>query len=103
MTATLADYKPIDVSSLDNPPKKSPVMPTDIDIVCNDVPGVDRFIRRIHLRISEMTVEDIWLPEAVDFKPPAGVRPTLVDSGLAPGDSPAAPDDDNDKTKRGED
>lgn len=83
MTAALADYKPIDVSSLDKPPAKSPVMPTDIDITCSDVPGVPRLIRKIHLRLSEMTVEDKWLPEAVDFKPPTGVVPVLADEALA--------------------
>jgi hypothetical protein len=82
MTATLADYKPIDVSSMDDPPAKSPMMPTDIDIVCNEVPGPHAFVRRIRLRISEMTVEDKWLPEAVDFNPPTGVVPVLVDEAL---------------------
>ncbi len=79
MTAALADYKPIDVSSMDKPPTKSPVMPTDIDIVCNEMPGSHTFIRRIRLRISEMTVEDKWLPEAVDFQSPPGVVPVLAD------------------------
>jgi len=82
MTAALADYKPIDVSSLDDPPAKSPVMPTDIDITCSDAPGVPRLIRKIHLRLSEMTVEDKWLPEAVDFQPPTGVVPVPTDAGV---------------------
>jgi hypothetical protein len=30
-----------------------------------------------------MTVEDKWLPEAVDFKPPTGVVPVLADEALA--------------------
>ena len=85
MTASLWDYKPIDVSSLDDPPAKSPVMPTDIDIVCNEVPGSHTFVRRIRLRISEMTVEDKWLTEAVDFHPPQGVVPVLVDAAAARG------------------
>ncbi len=83
MTAKLSDYRPIDVSSLDDPPPVAPVMPTDIDIVCNEAPGSHAFIRRIHLRISEMTVEDKWLPEAVDFHPPIGVVPVLVDESAA--------------------
>ncbi len=82
MTARLSDYRPIDVSSMDNPPAKSPLMPTDIDIVCNELPGVTTFIRRIHLRISEMTVEDVWLPEAVDFQPPTGAKVVRVDSDI---------------------
>jgi len=82
MTATLSDYRPIDVSSMDDPPAKSPVMPTDIDIVCNKLPGVTTVVRRIHLRISKMTVEDIWLPEAVTFQPPAGAKVVQVDANV---------------------
>jgi len=82
MTATLSNYRPIDVSSMDDPPAKSPLMPTDIDIVCNDLPGVTALVRRIHLRISEMTVEDKWLPQAVDFRPPAGAKLDQVDADI---------------------
>ena len=86
MTATLSNYRPIDVSSMDDPPAKSPLMPTDIDIVCNDLPGLTTLVRRIHLRISEMTVEDKWLPEAVDFHPPPGAKVVQVDAAV---DKPA--------------
>jgi hypothetical protein len=82
MTATLADYRPIDVSELDDPPDEPPVMPTSIDIVCHDVPGSVRLIRRIRLKLSDMTAEDIAMRQAVDFKPPAGVRPVLVDKDI---------------------
>jgi hypothetical protein len=111
MTARLSDYRPIDVSSLDDPPARSPVMPTDIDIVCNEVPGTPTFVRRIRLRISEMTVEDKWLPEAVGFQPPPGVVPVLVDEALTsppagrpttrPASQPASATPGQD-TKRGE-
>ena len=83
MTARLAGDRPIDVSSLDDPPARSPVMPTDIDIVCNEVPGSYTFVRRIHLRISEMSVRHEWEPEAVDFQSPPGVVPVLVDEAVA--------------------
>jgi len=82
MTATLADYRPIDVSSMDDPPAKPPLMPTDIDIVCNDLPGMTTLVRRIHLRISEMTVEDTWLPEAMNFRPPDGAKVVRVDAAI---------------------
>ncbi len=82
MTARLSNYRPIDVSSMDDPPAKSPLMPTDIEIVCNDLPGVDTFLRTIHLRLTKMTVEDKWLPEAVRFAPPAGTRTVQVDNEL---------------------
>ena len=84
MTAALSNYKPIDVSSLDDPPAKSPVMPTDVDIVCNELPGVDAFIQRIHLRISEMTADEQKAEhaEAAKFTPPPGTMPVLVDEAL---------------------
>jgi len=84
MTADLSDYKPIDVSSLDDPPAKSPVMPADVDIVCNELPGVDTFVQRIHLRISEMTADrdKAEHAEAARFAPPPGTLPVLVDEAL---------------------
>ena len=78
MTAHLKDYRPIDVSDLDDPPDREPSLPTDIEIVCHDVGGVQAVVRRIHLVLSEMTAEDKWDRSACDFKPPAGVAPAAM-------------------------
>ena len=93
MTAHLKGYRPIDVSELDDPPAKAPVMPTDIEMVSNPQPGVRTFIRRIHLRLSEMTAsdrtnEDKWERSACRFSPPEGIVPVRVDG--EPASKPAA-------------
>lgn len=87
LTAHLKRYRPVDVSELDDPPKVPPVMPTDIEIVSNPFGGVEAFVRRIHLVLSEMTAEDKWDRSACDFRPPAGV-------GLTPVEPPPAPSGD---------
>lgn len=87
MTAHLKDYKPIDVSELDEIPDTEPVMPTDIELVSNPFPGVATSVQRIHLVLSEMTAADIWLPSACEFKPPAGLPIIDVDR---PGGTPPA-------------
>ena len=79
MTARLSDYRPVDVSALDDPPPVQPIMPTDIEITARRVPHAPLLIRRIHLRLSEMTAEDKWDRAACDFTPPAGVVPVQVD------------------------
>lgn len=83
MTAHLKDYRPIDVSDLDDPPDEPPVMPTDVVMVCNPLPGVTTFVKRIHLVLSEMTAADKWDPAACRFTPPAGITPVQVDRGAA--------------------
>jgi len=91
MTAHLKGYAPIDCSELDDPPDPEPVMPSEIEIVCNPFPGVETFVRRIRLKLSEMTAEDKWDRDACDFSPPAGIRAVSVDSPGRPraGKSPA--------------
>ena len=93
MTAHLKRYRAIDVSEVDDPPAKAPVMPTDIEMVSNPQPGVRTFIRRIHLRLSEMTAsdrtnEDKWERSACRFSPPEGIVPVRVDG--EPASKPAA-------------
>jgi hypothetical protein len=95
MTAELKDYRPIDVSKLDDPPAVKPEMPTDIDVVWNDQPGVKPLVRRIHMVLSEMTAEDKWPREACKFTPPSGVVPVRVDRDVLgaasrPATAPAA-------------
>ena len=80
MTANLSNYRPIDVSSLDDPPAVSPLMPTDIEVVCHRTPAQKTYVERIRLVLSEMTAEDKWDRSACDFHPPAGVAPVRVDS-----------------------
>ena len=84
MTAHLKHYAPIDVSELDDPPDRQPVMPTDIEIVCNPFQGTETLVRRIHLELSEMTAEDKWDRAACDFKPPAGAPVVPVDPPTRP-------------------
>jgi hypothetical protein len=84
MTAHLKSYTPIDCSELDDPPDSDPVMPSEIEIVCNPFPGVETFVRRIRLKLSEMTAEDKWDRDACDFQPPAGIRAVSVDSPARP-------------------
>ncbi len=84
MTASLADYAPIDTSGLDDPPASEPVMPTDIDMRFHAAGKAQAFVRRIRLRLSEMTAEDVWLREAAQFRPPAGVPVQQVDRGIRP-------------------
>jgi len=79
LTAHLDDYRPIDVSELDEPPTVEPVMPTDIEIVANPMPGLKTPIRRVRLRLSEMTTADKWDRAACYFDPPGGVVPVQVD------------------------
>jgi len=82
MTAHLRDYKPVDVSDLDEAPAVEPVMPTDIEIVANPFGGRTPLVRRVHLRLSEMTAEDRWDRAACDFAPPDGVEAVPVDRGV---------------------
>jgi hypothetical protein len=91
MTAELKDYRPIDVSKLDDRPPVQPDMPTDIDVAWNDQPGLRPLVRRIHMVLSEMTAEDKWDRSACKFVPPAGVVPVRVDRDvLGPATRPAA-------------
>ncbi len=86
MTAHLKNYAPVDCRDLDDPPDHQPVMPTDIEIVRNPFPGVETFVRRIHLILSEMTAQDKWDRAACDFKPPAGTAVVPIDSPSRPRD-----------------
>jgi hypothetical protein len=86
VTARMGDYRPVDVSDLDDPPAVAPVMPTDIEIVCNPFPGVEVFVERIHVVLSEMTAADIWERAACRLSSalPPGVRAVQVDAHLEP-------------------
>ena len=84
LTAKLSDYRPIDVSDLDDPPPFDPAMPTDIEIVCHDVGGLRTAVRRIHVVLSEMTAADVADPVATEFQPPPGVVPVEVDRHVPP-------------------
>jgi len=89
LEARLADYRPIDVSALANPPATPPVMPTDIRITWTGK-AARSLVRRIHLVLSEMTAEDTWDREATRFEP-TGVSPgrvVQVDAGLKKGGGP---------------
>ncbi|MBL7221931.1 MAG: hypothetical protein ISS69_17625 [Phycisphaerae bacterium] len=65
MSAAVSDYKPVDVSALDNPPQTPPIMPTDIRITWfNDR---KRKTASVRLRLSQMTAEEIWDTEICEF------------------------------------
>jgi hypothetical protein len=65
MSAAVSDYKPVDVSMLDNPPQTPPIMPTDIRITWfNDR---KRKTASVRLRLSQMTAEEIWDTEICEF------------------------------------
>jgi len=89
VTAHLKDYKPIEVVPEEDPetgeelplPEVTPEMPTDIELVWEDWPGMEKSsIRRIRLVLSEMTTENKWHPDALKFRDnlPAGVAPRLI-------------------------
>jgi len=65
MSAAVSDYKPVDVSTLDNPPATPPTIPTDIRITWfNDR---KRKIASVRLQLSQMTAEEIWDTEICEF------------------------------------
>ena len=65
MSAAVSDYKPVDVSTLDNPPQTPPIMPTDIRITWfNDR---KRKTASVRLRMTQMTAEEIWDTEICEF------------------------------------
>jgi hypothetical protein len=83
LTADLADWKPIDVSALGEPPKTAPVMPTRLDIAATPVDtrrGAS--VRRIQLVLSEVTAGEKAMRSATRFRPPPGVAATQVDRSL---------------------
>jgi len=71
MTATVKDYKPVDVSGLDNPPKTKtknpPIMPTNIRITWFDDRG--RKTADVRLVLSQLTAEQIFADEIFQFRP----------------------------------
>jgi hypothetical protein len=90
MTAHLGDYRPIDVSALDEAPAVKPIMPTDIRIVAHRFAGVPTLVRQIHLVLSEMTAADKWERSACDFGPPEAAVPVQVDGPASPAAGPKA-------------
>ena len=86
MTARLKDYRPIDVSELDDPPPAQPIMPTNIEIVSNPLPGVKVSVKRIHMVLSEMTTKDIWERQQCRFDAarPGEIVPVQVDAHIRP-------------------
>ena len=65
MSAAVSDYKPVDVSALDNPPETPPIVPTDIRITWfNDRKQKTASVR---LRLTQMTAEDMWSTEVCEF------------------------------------
>jgi len=65
MSASVGDYKPVDVSTLDHPPETPPIMPTDIRITWfNDRKQKTASVR---LRLTQMTAEEIWDTEICEF------------------------------------
>lgn len=65
MSATVSDYKPIDVSESEDPPENPPVMPTDIRITWfNDRKQKTYSVR---LRLTQMTTEEIWDTEICEL------------------------------------
>ncbi|MDP6544876.1 MAG: hypothetical protein QGH60_12850 [Phycisphaerae bacterium] len=58
MSASVSDYKPVDISEMENPPKTPPIMPTDIRITWFN--NRQRKTASVRLRLSQMTTEEIW-------------------------------------------
>ena len=69
MTAHLKDYKPVKTAEPHDTP---PVMPTDIDITWPQNKS------RVHIVLSEMTIEDKWSVEACRFKDSDGELPNGI-------------------------
>ena len=90
LTGELSDWRPVDVSTLDEPPAVPPIMPTRIDVAARPAAEGQPAVRRICLVLSEMTAADKWRRTACRFQPPAGVVPVQVDAHLAaPASRPA--------------
>jgi len=66
MTARVTDYKPIDVSSLDDPPETPPLMPTDIRITWFNDRG--QKTAAVRLVLSQMTTEQLFEDEIFQFR-----------------------------------
>ena len=65
MSAAVSNYKPVDISTLDNPPATAPIMPTDIRITWfNDR---KRKTASVRLRLTQMTAEEMWDTEVCEF------------------------------------
>jgi len=87
MAARVGDYRPIDVSTMEDPPERPPIMPTDIEITWFD--DQDRKTSKVHLWLSEMTAAETWDVAQCRFKEnlPGDIPPDKViqvDSGLVP-------------------
>jgi hypothetical protein len=85
MAARVGDYRPIDVSTMEDPPERPPIMPTDIEITWFD--DQDRKSSTVHLWLSEMTADEKWDVAQCRFKEnlPADIPPEKViqvDRGL---------------------
>lgn len=66
MSARVGNYKPIDVSELEDPPADAPLVPTDIQVTWyNDR---EQKTSRVNIRLAEMTAAKIWKVEACRFR-----------------------------------
>lgn len=80
VTATMRDYRPIELADVPDPSVDPPVMPTDIEVYWHDTGS------ELHLVLSEMTTADVVAPEAYWFwdRLPASLEDKVrqVDEGL---------------------
>lgn len=71
MTARLGNWKPINVSEMDNPPEVQPIMPTRIELTSFN--KKEEVTARIRIKLSEMTTADIWDAEACQLNVPSDI------------------------------
>ena len=102
MSASLGEYKPVEMAKVERESAEPssmpadiegdadpPLMPTDIKIEKIPWPGRETHLRRIHIRLSDMTTDERWYREACGFDPPLDPADVIqVDKALDAGGQP---------------
>ncbi|MFP4140788.1 MAG: hypothetical protein ACLFVH_09800 [Phycisphaerae bacterium] len=83
ITASLADYRPIDCSQLESPPDEPPVMPTDIQLHFAPPSAVGRsvkggYISSMRIRLDELATPDLLYFEVARKRLPASFPPEKI-------------------------
>ncbi|MFP4052969.1 MAG: hypothetical protein ACLFV7_03795 [Phycisphaerae bacterium] len=75
MTAHLDEYRPIDTSTLEVPPKSPPTMPTRIRVEFAPPSAVGRkggYVSTMRIRLSDLVTPDLLYSEVARKRLPAG-------------------------------